>query len=65
MTTSPVRIANSLRRKFEKLPNKDDWAPVGFPEFVRVAVRDRIIQEQRKASWVDEAPSEDDPLPQE
>ena len=64
MTTAPVRIANSLREEFEKLPKKTDWDPVGWPAFVRDAVREKITQEQRKASWIVEAPSEDDPPPQ-
>lgn len=61
MTTTPVRIANSLRKEFEKLPNKDDWAPVGWPAFVRDAVREKLTQEQHLSKLRDAPPVEDDP----
>ena len=58
-----VRVPHLLKEEFETLPTQKKW--LNFADFCREAVREKLTQEQRKASWVDEAPSEDDPPPQE
>ena len=47
--TKMVRIPISLEEEFEKLPNKSDWDPSGFPEFVREAVRYYLRREVRRS----------------
>jgi hypothetical protein len=47
--TKMVRISISLEEEFEKLPNKSDWNPTGFPEFVREAVRYYLRREVRRS----------------
>lgn len=61
MTTAPVRISNALKKEFEKLQHKSNWDPVGWPAFVREAVREKLTQEQRLDSFRVEAPAKDDP----
>jgi len=50
--TKPVRIPVSLEEQFEKLPNKGDYGPSGFPEFVRQAVRFFLEREQNRSSMI-------------
>ena len=47
--TKPVRISRSLEDEFDRLPNKSDWDPTGFPEFVRDAVRAYLREHQLRA----------------
>jgi hypothetical protein len=46
--TKMVRIPISLEEEFENLPNKSNWDPTGFPEFVREAVRYYLRREARR-----------------
>ena len=57
-----VRAPHLLKVEFENLSNKNRW--LNFADFCREAIREKLTQEQRKASWRGEAPSEDDPPPQ-
>lgn len=57
-----VRVPIALRRIFDKLDGRNKW--LNFADFSREAIREKITQEQRKASWAVEVPAEDDPSPQ-
>ena len=59
--TKLVRLSRRLELEFDKLPNKRNWDPVGFPEFVRDAVREKLIQEERLEAARNTPPAEDDP----
>jgi len=58
-----VRVPIALRRIFDELTGRNKW--LNFADFSREAIREKLTQEQRKSSWVVEAPEEDDPSPQE
>ena len=55
-------VYGDMVRRMKALKNWGSYKNVG--EFVHEAIREKLTQEQRKASWVVEAPSEDDPPPQ-
>ena len=52
--TKPVRIPVSLEEEFNRLPNRANWDPVGFPEFVREAVRHYLEYQKRCAREPDD-----------
>ena len=47
--TKLVRVSTELENRFKKLPNKADWDPTGFPEFVREAVRAYLDEHEARA----------------
>jgi len=58
--TKPVRISRSLEDEFNKLPNKSDWDPTGFPEFVRDAVRYYLQRQEERSGMVFSVDTEED-----
>jgi metal-responsive CopG/Arc/MetJ family transcriptional regulator len=60
--TKMVRIPTSLEEEFDKLPNKSNWDPTGFSEFVREAVRYYLRREARRNRLEIEESEELDPL---
>jgi hypothetical protein len=49
--TKLVRVSSQLEDRFNRLPNKENWAPVGFPEFVREAVRQFLTKQEKLAKF--------------
>ena len=49
--TKLVRISSELEDRFNHLPNRQNWLPVGFPEFVREATRYYLERQERLAQF--------------
>ena len=50
--TKLVRLSRTLEDGFDELPNKSDWDPTGFPEFVREAVRYYLQRQEERVGMV-------------
>ena len=58
-----VRVPIALRKIFDTLNSRPMW--LNFADFCREAIREKLTQEQRKASFRSSPPAEDDPSPKE
>ncbi len=59
LSTKNVKIPVELERAFNSLPNRDRWAPAGFPDFVRDAVRRYLDEQERLVKFGAGVPEEE------